>query len=165
MSNRSRRPEAGFTLYEIVVAILLLGLAVHPLLSTLSSNTRISTDRQQRLDAQRVLMNEVALLAAADPATVPAERGYRADRTGRAAAGAPFRVRTRRTVRCGVGRGMADNAAAPPVLGCADGGAVADYSVSVTFPRAAASTDSGTITHRFSVAGSAVTGGTIGGLP
>lgn len=159
------RPDAGFTLYEIVVAILLLGLAVHPLLSTLASTTRISTDRQQRLDAERVLRNEVALLAAADPAEVPAERAYRADRSGRAAPGGPFRVRTRRTVRCGVGSPLPDNASAPPVAGCTAGGVVADYVATVTFPRAAASVDSSTVTRVFSVAGTTPRGAAIGGLP
>ena len=161
-----RSARAGMTLYEMVVAILLLGVALHPLLSTLSSNTRISTDRQARLDAERVLRNEVALLAAADPATLPAERDYRADRTGRAVPEGSFRVTVRRSVRCGLGSAPPDNASAPPPAGCAAGGAVADYTVSVAFPRSAGGEDgTRTIAHAFSVAFSGVTGGGVGSLP
>ena len=42
----AHRRDAGFTLYELVAAILLVGLAVHPLITTLSSATRIATDRR-----------------------------------------------------------------------------------------------------------------------
>lgn len=160
-----RRPDAGFTLYELVAAILLVGLAVHPLVTTLSSNTRIATDRQHRLDAERLLRNEAALLAAADPAAVPPSRTYRADRSGRASAAGAFRVSARRAVRCGVGGAPRDNASAPPVAGCTVGGVVADYTVSVTYPRAAGAGDTGTITHTFSVPASGPHGQGAGGLP
>ncbi|HEX8695578.1 MAG TPA: hypothetical protein VF746_24405 [Longimicrobium sp.] len=160
-----RRPDAGFTLYELVAAILLVGLAVHPLITTLSADTRIATDRRQRLDAERLLRNEAALLAAADPAAVPPTRTYRADRSGRAAAAGVFEVTARRTVRCGVGNAPRDNASAPPVAGCAAGGVVADYTVSVTYPREAGAGETGTLTHTFSVAASAPHGAGIGAVP
>lgn len=160
-----RRPDAGFTLYELIVAILLVGIAVHPLVSTLSSNTRIAADRQQRLDAERLLRNEVALLAAADPGAVPASRAYHADRAGRAAAAGEFQVTSRRRVRCGVGGAPRDNASAAPVAGCTAGGVVADYTVAVSFPRAAGAGDTGTITSTFSVDLSGPHGGTIGQTP
>jgi prepilin-type N-terminal cleavage/methylation domain-containing protein len=117
----------GFTLYEMVVAILLLGIALHPVMSTLSSTTRISTDRQARLDAERLVSNEVALLAAADPAAVPAERDYRADRSGRARSDGFFRVQVRQSVRC-----AAEATGHLPPDGCPTAGADGDRTISRT---------------------------------
>jgi prepilin-type N-terminal cleavage/methylation domain-containing protein len=150
----------GFTLYEMVVAILLLGIALHPVVGTLASTTRISTDRQARLDAERIASNEVALLAAAHPQDVPAEREYRADRTGRTRSDGVFRVRVRHSVRC-----AAEGAATLAPGGCAAGGRLSDYEVTVTFPAAAGAGEERSLTRSLSVSWGGVAGGGLGGLP
>jgi hypothetical protein len=165
MNRRIPRRTAGIALYELIVAIILFGVALHPLVRTLAANTRISTDRRDRLDAERVLRNETALLTAADPGLVPTVRSYQADRSGRASASGPFVVTTHRSVRCGIGAAPLDNAAAPPIAGCARGGVVVDYQVTVRFPRAAGSDDTGTASHTFTVAANGPRRGPIGALP
>lgn len=154
------RGARGFTLYEMVVAILLLGIALHPVVGTLSSTTRISTDRQARLDAERIVANEVALLAAADPETVPPVREYRADRSGRMRSDGTFRVQVRRSVRC-----AAESTAPLPAGGCPGGAALADYEVTVTFPSSAGAAGDRSVTRSCVVSWGGVHGGGVGGLP
>lgn len=165
MKTAARRRDAGFTLYEIIVAVLLFGVVLHPVVTTLSANTRISTDRRDRLDAERILRNESALLTVANPTLAWSSRSYRADRSGRAREDGPFQVETRRSVRCSVGDAPLDNHAAPPIAGCARGGVLVDYASTVRFPRSAGSRDSGIVTHTFSVGGAEPSGGEIGTLP
>jgi prepilin-type N-terminal cleavage/methylation domain-containing protein len=150
----------GFTLYEMVVAILLLGIALHPVMGTLSSTTRISTDRQARLDAERIVSNEVALLAAADPEAVPSEREYRADRTGRARSDGTFRVQVRRSVRCAA---ETPGHLAPDA--CPSGAVLSDYEVTVTFPSSAGAAGDRSVTRSLAVSWGGVHGGGLGGLP
>jgi prepilin-type N-terminal cleavage/methylation domain-containing protein len=149
----------GFTLYEMVVAILLLGIALHPVMGTLSSTTRISTDRQARLDAERIVSNEVALLGAADPVAVPSEREYRADRTGRARSDGTFRVQVRQSVRCAAETpGLAPDA-------CPGGAVLSDYEVTVTFPSSAGAGGDRSVTRTLTVSWAGVRGGGLGALP
>jgi prepilin-type N-terminal cleavage/methylation domain-containing protein len=164
MTSPRRRP-AGFTLYELIVAIVLLGLAVHPLLSALAADTQTATDRQGRLNAARALANEAALLAASDPDQIPAVRTYRVGPSGQTSANGDYVVLTIKTVRCGVGGSIPDAPTAPLPLGCAVGGAVADYEITVTFPRSAGGQEVGTATTRVSVPASAVHPATTGGTP
>jgi type II secretory pathway pseudopilin PulG len=164
-SPTQKRRTAGFTLYGVVIAMLLLGFALHPIVGTLATNTRIATDRQERLAAERVLRNEIAVLTAADPDAVAALRAYRVERTGRTAADGRFSVVTRRTVRCSVGGAPRDNASDPPPSGCSAGGVVHDYSITVTFPRSAGPTDTGSITRSFAVGASGPDGPPLGELP
>lgn len=162
MNAQPHRPDAGFTLFELLVAILLLALAVHPLLAGMAAETQAATDRQERLDAARLLSNELASLAAADPAGVPPVRSYRADASGRVDPAGAYAVTTTRTVRCGVGPAPGDGAAP---LGCATGGAVADYAVRVTYPRAAAEAGSGVLDGSLAVAASSAYAGSAAGAP
>lgn len=156
--------RSGFTLYEVVVALVLLSIAVPPILNGLAANTRIATDRGERTAAERVLRNEVSLLAAA-PAAVQSSRSYRADRSGRPDPGGRFLVETRRSTRCGIGPPLNDNLLERPPGGCSVGGVIADFAVSVTFPRVAGSADEGTITSHVSVGLSALTIDPTGGTP
>ena len=159
---------AGFTLYGVIIAILLFGIALHPLVSTLASNTRIATDREERLQAERVLRNELAVLAVADPAAVDSIRTYRADRAdraGRVSAGGRYEVVTRRSVRCSVGGAPWDNTDQPAPSGCPTGGVVHDYSVTVTFPRSAGSDEAGSITRHFAVGATDAPATPVGDLP
>lgn len=164
MSARRRR-DAGFTLYELVVAVLLLGVALHPLLRVLAADTQTATDRQGRLNAARALANEAALLAATDPALVPAARSYRVAASGQTSATGAYLVSTTKSVRCGVGGAVPDSPTAPPPLGCAVGGAVADYRITVTFPRSAGAQESGTVSTVVSIPATAVHPATSGGTP
>ncbi len=150
----------GFTLYEMVVAILLLGIALHPVMGTLSSTTRISTDRQSRLDAERIVSNEVALLAAADPEAVPPEREYRADRSGRARSDGPYGVQVRRSVRC-----AAETPGNLPPEGCPGGAVLSDYEVTVTFPSSAGADGDRTIIRTLAVSWDGARAGGLGALP
>lgn len=160
-----RKSAAGFTLYGVVIAILLFGFALHPLVSTLASNTRMATDRQERMDAERILRNEVAVLSAADPESVPSLRTYQADRTGRSSADGPYAVVTRRTVRCAIGSAPSDNAIEPPPAGCPTGGVVHDFSITVTFPRVAGTNEEGILTRQFAVGSSAPDGSPVATIP
>ncbi len=164
MNTRSRR-DAGFTLYELVVAIFLLGVAVHPLITIIAADTQTATDRQDRLNAARALANEAALIAATDPALVPVTRTYRVGASGQTSSTGAYIVTTTKTVRCGIGGAVPDSPTAPPPLGCAVGGAVADYRVAVTFPRSAGGEDTGTISTIVSVPASAVHPAISGGTP
>ena len=163
--NTQRRRDAGFTLYELVVAVFLLGVAVHPLLTIIAADTQTATDRQGRLNAARALANEAALLAATDPALIPATRTYRVGASGQTSSTGAYLVTTTKTVRCGVGGVMPDAPTAPPPLGCAVGGAVADYSVTVTFPRSAGGEETGAVSTVVSVPASAVHPAITGGTP
>lgn len=165
MTRSTPLNEAGFTLYEIVVALIVLAVALHPIVTTLSANNRISTDRRDRLDAERVLRNETALLMASDQGLVWESRAYHADRSGRVNDAGIFEVETRRSVRCDVGQAPFDNDAAPPIAGCTRGGVVVDYRVSVRFPRSAGGAEEGVATHTFSVSGRTPHGAEIGALP
>jgi type II secretory pathway pseudopilin PulG len=165
ISPMQNRRTAGFALYGVVIAMLLLGFALHPIVGTLATNTRIATDRQERLAAERVLRNEIAVLTAADPDAVAAFRTYRVDRTGRTAAGGRYSIVTRRTVRCSVGGAPRDNASDPPPSGCSAGGVVHDYSIAVTFPRSAGASETGSITRSFAVGASGPDGPPLGDLP
>jgi hypothetical protein len=156
------RRAAGFSLYEVVVGVFLLGVAVHPLVRTLAEDTRMATDRRDRLDAARILRNEAALLAAAYPSLLPAPRRYRADRSGRAAPDGVFEVTARSALRCVEG-GPGD-LAKTPAGGCA-GGAVVDHTVTVRLPRAAGAAAADTMVQAFSVPVRGPLGGTAGGTP
>lgn len=145
MSAPARRRTAGFTMYEVVVGVLLLGVAVHPLVRTLAVDTRMATDRRDRLDAARLLRNEAALRAATDPGSVPAPRRYRAGRDGREAADGAFEVDVSSTLRCLDGRGPGPSGTCPP------GGAVVDHRVRVRLPRAAGDPRADTLVHAVSV--------------
>jgi prepilin-type N-terminal cleavage/methylation domain-containing protein len=164
MNLHPRVNRSGFTLYEVVVALVLLSIAVPPILNGLTANTRVATDRGERTAAERVLRNEASLLAAA-PAAVPSSRSYRADRSGRVDPAGRFLVETTRTTRCGVGQPLTDNLLERPLGGCSIGGVIADFAVSVTFPRVAGSADAGTITTHISVGLSALTADLTGGTP
>jgi prepilin-type N-terminal cleavage/methylation domain-containing protein len=163
MSQRHSR-NAGFTLYELIVAIVLLGIAVHPLLTILAADTQTATDRQGRLNAGRVLANEAALLAASDPAVIADLRSYRVDSSGGASPTGEYLVVSSKAVRCGVGGSVPDSPAQLP-LGCAVGGAVADYTITVTFPRSAGGQETGSVSTRVSVPASAVHPASTGGTP
>jgi type II secretory pathway pseudopilin PulG len=152
MSAPARRRAAGFTVYELVVAILLIGIAIHPLVTTLSANTRIAADRRDRLAAERLMRNESALLDAADPELILLPRAYSADADGRSDPAGPFLVTTEMAFRCAIGPAPSDNAADPPPARCGEGGVVADYTVTVQFPRTAGSDEAGPLVHHFSVA-------------
>lgn len=163
--NTMRRRDAGFTLYELMVAVFLLGVAVHPLLTIVAADTQAATDRQGRLNAARALANEAALLAATDPADIPVTRTYRVSDSGQTSSTGAYLVTTAKTVRCGVGGVVPDAPTAPPPLGCAVGGAVADYRVTVTFPRSAGGEETGAVSTVVSVPASAVQPATSGGTP
>ena len=163
--NRPRRRDAGFTLYQLVVAVFLLGVAVHPLITIVAADTQTASDRQGRLNAARALANEAALLAATDPVLIPATRTYRVGASGQTSATGAYLVTTTKTVRCGVGGVVPDSPTVPPPLGCSVGGAVADYRIAVTFPRMAGGAETGTITTVVSIPASAVHPAISGGTP
>lgn len=158
-----RRRAAGFTLYELIVAVVLLGIAVHPLLSIIATDSQTATDRQDRLNAARALANEAALLAASDPALIPPVRSYRVSASGQTSPVGAYVVTTTKTVRCGVGGSVSDSPTAQLPLACPGG--VADYNVAVSFPRSAGGQETGTITTQVSVPASAVHPATAGGTP
>jgi len=163
--NAPRRRDAGFTLYELIVAVFLLGIAVHPLVSIMAADTQTATDRQDRLNAARALANEAALLAASDPEIIPPVRSYRVAASGQTSASGAYLVSTTKSVRCGVGGTIPDSPAAPLPLGCGVGGAVADYAISVSFPRSAGGQETGTVTTLVSVPASAAHPAISGGTP
>lgn len=143
--------RGGFTIYGVVVAVVLFGVALHPIVSTLANNTRIATDRRDRMDAERVLQNEIAILAAADPQEVPASRSYRADRSGREDSAGRFEVSSRHSIRCSVGEAPTDNVLDPPPSGCPGRGVVHDYTITVSFSRAARPGETAQITRIMAV--------------
>jgi len=142
MSHASSRD--GFTLFEVILALLLLGVSLLMLVEQSAENTRRDTDRAARLVAHRTLRNEVQRLRASDPLAAPAEGGafpatYFTDRTGsRIAAAAPgaHTVTVERETVCLGGGYQRDNASAPdPSAGCPPGRApAARFTVRVTFP-------------------------------
>jgi prepilin-type N-terminal cleavage/methylation domain-containing protein len=139
LGNRS-----GFTLLEVILALLLLGVSLLMLVEQSAESTRRDTDRAARLVAHRTLRNEVQRLRASDPLAAPAEGGafpvtYLTDRAGNraATAGPGVQVVTvSREVACLGGSVLQDNASQPtPSLGCGAGSApVALFTVRVVFP-------------------------------
>lgn len=146
------RGDAGFTTYELIAAILLIGIAVLPLVDTLSANSQITADRRERLQAERLMQNETALLESSDPERILLPRSYTANGDGHADPAGAFQVTTEVSFRCGLGGAPSDNADEPLPAGCGEGGVVGDYTVTVEYPRAAGGNTAGRLVHTFSVA-------------
>lgn len=135
--------EEGFTFFEVVLALALLGISLLVLLQHSADDTRADADRAARLVAHRTLRNEVQRLRAADPLASPASASFPVsfltDRSGNliasAAPGAQA-VTVSRSIRCLGGAEVRDNATAPSTqAGCGAGsGPVAEFTVRVVFP-------------------------------
>lgn len=139
----TRRGQEGFTFFEVVLALALLGISLLTLVQYSADNTRADADRSARLVAHRTLRNEVQRLRASDPMANPASGtfpvSFFTDRAGnRIAAAAPGSqaVTVSREIRCLGGAEVRDNATAPNTqAGCGAGsGPVAQFTVRVVFP-------------------------------
>jgi len=140
---RPSRGQEGFTYFELVLALALLGVSLLTLVQHSADNTRADADRNARLVAHRTLRNEVQRLRASDPMANPASGtfpvGFLTDRAGtQIAAAAPGSqaVTVSRRIRCLGGDEVRDNATAPSTqAGCGPGsGPVAEFTVRVVFP-------------------------------
>ncbi len=137
------RGEEGFTLFEVILALALLGISLLTLVQHSADNTRVDADRGARLVAHRTLRNEMQRLRASDPMASPASGPFPVhfftDRAGNqiaAAAPGSQAVTVSRRVRCLGGAEVRDNATAPNTqAGCGAGvGPVAEFTVRVVFP-------------------------------
>jgi prepilin-type N-terminal cleavage/methylation domain-containing protein len=135
--------EEGFTLFEVILALALLGISLLTLVQHSADNTRADADRAARLVAHRTLRNEVQRLRASDPLADPASGAFPVsfftDRAGnQVAAAAPGSqaVTVSRRIRCLGGAEVRDNATAPGTqAGCgSSSGPVAEFTVRVVFP-------------------------------
>ncbi len=141
--RRPRLGQEGFTFFEVILALALLGISLLTLVQHSADNTRADADRAARLVAHRTLRNEVQRLRASDPMADPASGtfpvSFFTDRAGnRIAAAAPgsHAVTVSRRIRCMGGAAVRDNATAPNTqAGCGAGsGPVAEFTVRVVFP-------------------------------
>jgi prepilin-type N-terminal cleavage/methylation domain-containing protein len=142
-ARRTRRRQEGFTLFEVILALALLGISLLTLVQHSADSTRADADRAARLVAHRTLRNEVQRLRASDPLADPAPGSFPAsfftDRAGNqidAAAPGSQAVTVSRRIRCLGGAEVRDNATAPSTqAGCGAGpGPVAEFTVRVVFP-------------------------------
>jgi len=148
-----RAPDgrAGFTFFEVVLALALLGVSLLMLVQHSADNTRGDADRAARLVAHRTLRNEVHRLRASEPMASPAAGTfpvtYLTDRAGNRIAtprpGAQT-VTISRELRCLGGAAERDNATAPPnTYGCSIADMpLAEFTIRVAFP--ARGSDDGT---------------------
>ena len=136
---RAPRGSEGFTLFELILALALLGISLLVLLEQSAENTRGDVDRAARLVAHRTLRNEVERLRASDPMAGTFPVTFHTDRAGNviaAAATGSHEVTVGRRVVCLGGALDRDNATSPPVAyGCGLGSApMAEFTVRVVFP-------------------------------
>lgn len=141
--RRPPRGQKGFTFFEVILALALLGISLLTLVQHSADNTRADADRAARLVAHRTLRNEVQRLRASDPTAEPALGSFPVsfftDRAGNlivAAAPGSQAVTVSRRIRCLGGGEVRDNATAPSTqAGCGAGsGPVAEFTVRVVFP-------------------------------
>lgn len=66
---RPRRPQQGFSLVEVLVAILIFGLGVLGLMRLQASAVKLSTDARQRAEATFLADQLLARMLISDPAT------------------------------------------------------------------------------------------------
>jgi type II secretory pathway pseudopilin PulG len=133
------RPTSGFTFFEVILALALLGIALLMLVQQSADSTRADSDRAARLVAHRTLRNEVQRLRAADPMADAFPFTFHTDRAGnRIATPAPGAqtVLVERRVRCLGGDELHDNATAPSAqAGCAPGTSpLAEFTLRVVYP-------------------------------
>lgn len=129
----------GFTLFEMVLALALLGISLLVLVQHSADNTRADADRAARLVAHRTVRNEVQRLRASDPMAGAFPSAYTTDRTGnRVVAPQPGSqsVTISRRVLCEGGSADRDNATSPAArFGCGVGRMpLAEFTVRVVFP-------------------------------
>lgn len=150
----SRRGQEGFTFFEVILALALLGISLLTLVQHSADNTRADADRAARLVAHRTLRNEVQRLRASDPMANPASGTFPAsfftDRAGNRIAAAALgsqAVTVSRRIRCLGGGEVRDNATAPNTqAGCGAGsGPVAEFTVRVVFPSRYTDDGTGTV--------------------
>jgi type II secretory pathway pseudopilin PulG len=137
--RRDRSGQEGFTFFEVILALALLGISLLTLVQYSADNTRADTDRAARLVAHRTLRNEVQRLRAADPLSGTFPASFLTDRAGNQVAAAEpgsQAVTVSRRIRCLGGAEVRDNATAPNTqAGCGAGsGPVAEFTVRVVFP-------------------------------
>jgi prepilin-type N-terminal cleavage/methylation domain-containing protein len=133
------RTTSGFTLFEVILALALLGIALLMLVQQSADSTRADSDRAARLVAHRTLRNEVQRLRAADPMADAFPFTFHTDRAGnRVATPGPgtHAVLVERRVRCLGGDEISDNATAPSAqAGCAPGTSpLTEFTLRVVYP-------------------------------
>ncbi|HEX8361202.1 MAG TPA: prepilin-type N-terminal cleavage/methylation domain-containing protein [Longimicrobium sp.] len=129
----------GFTFFEVILALALLGIALLMLVQQSADGTRADSDRAARMVAHRTVRNEVQRLRASDVMTGAFPSTFHTDRAGsRIAAPAPGAqaVVVERRVRCLGGDELRDNATAPSAqAGCAPGTSpLAEFTLRVVYP-------------------------------
>lgn len=140
-----RAPDGreGFTFFEVVLALALLGVSLLMLVQQSADGTRGDAERAARLVAHRTVRNEVHRLRASDPMANPTAGAfpftYLTDRAGnRIAAARPGAqtVTISRELRCLGGSAERDNATAPSTsYGCSLGSMpLAEFTIRVVFP-------------------------------
>jgi prepilin-type N-terminal cleavage/methylation domain-containing protein len=135
----TRRPPSGFTLFEVTLALALLGIALLTLVQQSADNTRADSDRAARLVAHRTLRNEVQRLRASDPMVDTYPFAYSTDRAGNRVltpTNSSQSVSVERRIRCLGGDEVRDNAtAASQQSGCAAGTSpLAEFTIRIAFP-------------------------------
>ena len=157
---KGARGREGFTLFEVILALALLGISLLLLVEQSADNTRADADRAARLVAHRTLRNEVHRLRAADPFADPASgafpAAYLTDRAGnRIAATRPGAqtVTVERRVICEGGAAERDNATAPPERhGCGVARMpLAEFTIRVVFPSRYTETGTGSVEQTITV--------------
>ena len=144
-----RRSTSGFTLFELTLALGLLGVALLMLVQQSADSTRADSDRAARLVAHRTLRNEVQRLRASDPLADTFPLAFHTDRAGNriAAPGSGTQaVSVERRIRC-LGDEVRDNATAPgEQAGCAPGASpLAEFTVRIVYPSRHTADSTGTL--------------------
>ncbi len=137
---RARRADpSGFTFFELILALALLGIALLMLVQQSADGTRADSDRAARMVAHRTIRNEVQRLRAADVLADAFPFTFHTDRAGNRVAGPAAgtqSVLVERRVRCLGGDELRDNATAPSgQAGCAPGTSpLAEFTLRVAYP-------------------------------
>lgn len=132
----TRAAQAGYSLLETLLAIVLVAVVAFPLLDGLTRGQRFETHAAERRSAERLLRNEVERLRAAAPwqrldtTSTVISAGGEADPAG------PYRLEVVPATRCAGGTRSAE-LTEPLGGGCADRRAIVEYEVRVIYASAA----------------------------